>query len=66
MGGHGGLSHAGKVKSKTPKVEKQEKNKKLTGRAAMRAKYNRKIVNGKKDSNGNIITSHPNRQSNKK
>ncbi|KAJ1964795.1 40S ribosomal protein S30 [Dipsacomyces acuminosporus] len=42
---HGSLARAGKVKSQTPKVEAQEKSKKLTGRALKREKYNRRFVN---------------------
>lgn len=41
---HGGLAQAGKVKACTPKVAKQERtNKRKTGRAAARARYNRFI-----------------------
>ncbi|KAI9293073.1 hypothetical protein K502DRAFT_52913 [Neoconidiobolus thromboides FSU 785] len=42
---HGSLARAGKVKSQCPKVEKQEKPKKLTGRAKKRAIYLRRFVN---------------------
>lgn len=42
---HGSLARAGKVRNQTPKVPKQEKPKKKTGRAAQRAKYNRRFVN---------------------
>ncbi|GAA98206.1 uncharacterized protein L969DRAFT_102131 [Mixia osmundae IAM 14324] len=42
---HGSLARAGKVKSQTPKVEPQEKKKKLTGRAKKRILYNRRFVN---------------------
>ncbi|CAG8745234.1 3637_t:CDS:1, partial [Racocetra fulgida] len=42
---HGSLARAGKVKSQTPKVEKQEKKKKKTGRAKKRILYNRRFVN---------------------
>ncbi|KAH8928355.1 ribosomal protein S30 [Atractiella rhizophila] len=42
---HGSLARAGKVKSQTPKVEKQEKKKKATGRAKKRILYNRRFVN---------------------
>ncbi|CCJ28742.1 unnamed protein product [Pneumocystis jirovecii] len=42
---HGSLSRAGKVKSQTPKVEKQEKPKKACGRARKRILYNRRFVN---------------------
>lgn len=42
---HGSLSRAGKVKGQTPKVEKQEKKKKKTGRAKRRIQYNRRYVN---------------------
>lgn len=38
---HGSLARAGKVKGQTPKVEKQEKKKKKTGRAKRRMQYNR-------------------------
>ena len=36
---HGSLARAGKVKSQTPKVAKQEKKKGLTGRAKKRQVY---------------------------
>ncbi|XP_013381511.1 ubiquitin-like protein FUBI [Lingula anatina] len=42
---HGSLARAGKVKGQTPKVEKQEKKKKKTGRAKRRLQYNRRFVN---------------------
>ncbi|XP_071445379.1 ubiquitin-like FUBI-ribosomal protein eS30 fusion protein [Hetaerina americana] len=42
---HGSLARAGKVKNQTPKVEKQEKKKKKTGRAKRRIQYNRRFVN---------------------
>lgn len=42
---HGSLARAGKVRGQTPKVEKQEKAKKPTGRASKRLKYNRRFVN---------------------
>ncbi|CAH1104775.1 unnamed protein product [Psylliodes chrysocephalus] len=42
---HGSLARAGKVKGQTPKVEKQEKKKKKTGRAKRRIQYNRRFVN---------------------
>ncbi|ORX67797.1 ribosomal protein S30 [Linderina pennispora] len=42
---HGSLARAGKVKSQTPKVEAQEKSKKVTGRALKREKYIRRFVN---------------------
>nr|CAJ01895.1 ubiquitin/ribosomal protein S30e fusion protein [Sphaerius sp. APV-2005] len=42
---HGSLARAGKVKQQTPKVEKQEKKKKKTGRAKRRIQYNRRFVN---------------------
>lgn len=42
---HGSLARAGKVKSQTPKVEKQEKPKKPQGRAYMRLLYTRRFVN---------------------
>ncbi|KAK4058678.1 40S ribosomal protein S30 [Microbotryomycetes sp. JL221] len=42
---HGSLARAGKVKSQTPKVEPQEKKKKVTGRAKKRMIYNRRFVN---------------------
>jgi ribosomal protein S30 len=38
---HGSLARAGKVKSQTPKVEKQEKKKTPKGRAKKRMLYNR-------------------------
>lgn len=41
---HGSLARAGKVKSQTPKVEKQEKPKQPRGRAHKRILYNRRYV----------------------
>ncbi|XP_014242847.1 uncharacterized protein LOC106662913 [Cimex lectularius] len=41
---HGSLARAGKVKGQTPKVEKQEKRKKKTGRAKRRIQYNRHFI----------------------
>lgn len=42
---HGSLARAGKVKGQTPKVEKQEKKKKRTGRCKRRLQYNKRFVN---------------------
>ncbi|KAG8730104.1 hypothetical protein FRC12_020493 [Ceratobasidium sp. 428] len=42
---HGSLARAGKVKSQTPKVEKQEKKKTPKGRAKKRILYTRRFVN---------------------
>ncbi|KAJ9102313.1 hypothetical protein QFC21_002489 [Naganishia friedmannii] len=42
---HGSLARAGKVKSQTPKVEKQEKPKRPKGRAKKRAQFVRRFVN---------------------
>merc|ERR1712002_668194 len=42
---NGSLARAGKVKGQTPKVDKQEKKKKKTGRAKRRIQYNRRFVN---------------------
>merc|ERR1712121_19986 len=42
---HGSLARAGKVKGQTPKVDKQEKKKRRTGRAKRRRQYNRRFVN---------------------
>lgn len=42
---HGSLARAGKVRGQTPKVDKQEKRKKRTGRAKRRIQYNRRFVN---------------------
>ena len=42
---HGSLARAGKVGNQTPKVEKQEKKKRATGRAKKRIQYNRRFVN---------------------
>uniref|UniRef100_A0A671RKF9 FAU ubiquitin like and ribosomal protein S30 fusion b n=1 Tax=Sinocyclocheilus anshuiensis TaxID=1608454 RepID=A0A671RKF9_9TELE len=42
---HGSLARAGKVRGQTPKVDKQEKKKKKTGRAKRRIQYNRCFVN---------------------
>ncbi|KAK0713903.1 ribosomal protein s30 [Lasiosphaeria miniovina] len=42
---HGSLARAGKVKSQTPKVEKQEKKKTPKGRAHKRDIYTRRFVN---------------------
>ncbi len=41
---HGSLARAGKVKSQTPKVDKQEKKKTPKGRAKKRLLYNRRCV----------------------
>ena len=41
---HGSLARAGKVKSQTPKVDKQEKKKTPKGRAKKRILYNRRCV----------------------
>merc|ERR1712173_323397 len=41
---HGSLARAGKVKGQTPKVDKEDKKKKKTGRCARRAQYNRRFV----------------------
>ncbi|KAK3598996.1 hypothetical protein CHS0354_007449 [Potamilus streckersoni] len=41
---HGSLARAGKVKGQTPKVEKQEKKKRRTGRSKRRMQYNRRFV----------------------
>eukprot|EP01134_Creolimax_fragrantissima_P000038 CFRG0038T1 len=41
---HGSLSRAGKVKAQTPKVEAEEKKKKVTGRAKRRRQYNKRFV----------------------
>ncbi|KAK4162326.1 putative cytosolic 40S ribosomal protein Rps30 isoform 2 [Cladorrhinum sp. PSN259] len=56
---HGSLARAGKVKSQTPKVEKQEKAKTPKGRAHKRDIYTRRFVNitlapgGKRKMNAN-------------
>ena len=42
---HGSLARAGKVRGQTPKVEKQDKKKKKTGRAKRRIQYIRRFVN---------------------
>ncbi|RQM06529.1 hypothetical protein DH86_00003231, partial [Scytalidium sp. 3C] len=42
---HGSLARAGKVKSQTPKVDKQEKPKTPKGRAKKRITYTRRFVN---------------------
>ncbi|XP_057843748.1 small ribosomal subunit protein eS30z/eS30y/eS30x-like [Cryptomeria japonica] len=41
---HGSLARAGKVRSQTPKVQKQDKKKKPKGRAYKRMQYNRRYV----------------------
>mmetsp|Transcript_1380 Transcript_1380/g.3707 ORF Transcript_1380/g.3707 Transcript_1380/m.3707 type:complete len:146 (-) Transcript_1380:83-520(-) len=58
---HGSLARAGKVRGQTPKVEKQDKKKKKTGRAKRRIQYQRRFLNtaggqfgGKKMSPNNI------------
>ncbi|CDO52343.1 similar to Saccharomyces cerevisiae YOR182C RPS30B Protein component of the small (40S) ribosomal subunit [Geotrichum candidum] len=53
---HGSLARAGKVKSQTPKVEKEEKKKTPKGRARKRLLYTKRFVNvtltnGKRRSN---------------
>eukprot|EP00818_Percolomonas_sp_WS_P002784 CAMPEP_0117448916 /NCGR_PEP_ID=MMETSP0759-20121206/7659_1 /TAXON_ID=63605 /ORGANISM="Percolomonas cosmopolitus, Strain WS" /LENGTH=86 /DNA_ID=CAMNT_0005241341 /DNA_START=49 /DNA_END=306 /DNA_ORIENTATION=+ len=45
---HGSLARAGKVKAATPKVAKQEKKKKQTGRARKRYLYNLRYASLKK------------------
>ncbi|KAF8000875.1 hypothetical protein HF325_004664 [Metschnikowia pulcherrima] len=55
---HGSLARAGKVKSQTPKVDKQEKPKQPKGRAYMRLLYTKRfinvtLVNGKRKANSN-------------
>eukprot|EP00310_Coccolithus_braarudii_P017318 CAMPEP_0183343224 /NCGR_PEP_ID=MMETSP0164_2-20130417/9185_1 /TAXON_ID=221442 /ORGANISM="Coccolithus pelagicus ssp braarudi, Strain PLY182g" /LENGTH=62 /DNA_ID=CAMNT_0025513995 /DNA_START=112 /DNA_END=300 /DNA_ORIENTATION=- len=40
---HGSLARAGKVKGQTPKVEKQDKKKRVKGRAYKRLQYNRRF-----------------------
>jgi len=42
---HGSLARSGKVRSQTPKVEKQEKKKQLTGRAYRRKVYLKRFKN---------------------
>merc|ERR1712006_21283 len=42
---HGSLARAGKVRGQTPKVAKQDKRKKKTGRAKRRIQHNRRFVN---------------------
>merc|ERR1712006_59484 len=42
---HGSLARAGKVRGQTPKVAKQDKKKKKTGRCKRRIQYNRRFVN---------------------
>ncbi|XP_043744498.1 ubiquitin-like protein FUBI [Cervus elaphus] len=42
---HGSLARAGQVRGQTPKVAKQEKKKKKTGRAKRRMQYNWRFVN---------------------
>ena len=41
---HGSLARAGKVKGQTPKKDKMEKPKAVTGRAKKRNLYNRRFV----------------------
>ncbi|KAF8472655.1 ribosomal protein S30 [Kalaharituber pfeilii] len=58
---HGSLARAGKVKSQTPKVEKQEKPKSPKGRAKKRILYTRRFINvtltgGKRKMNPNPTT----------
>ena len=43
---HGSLASRGKVRNQAPKVAKMERTKKkVTGRAAKRIQYNRRVVN---------------------
>ena len=42
---HGSLARAGKVRGQTPKVEAQEKKKRVVGRSKRRVQYNRRFVN---------------------
>lgn len=60
---HGGLAQAGKVKGRTPKVEKVEKRKKPQGRAGKRKKYNMRVLGAKKAPDGSVIKVQPNKQS---
>ena len=41
---HGSLAQAGKVRSNTPKVQKQEKEKPVRGRARIRKLYNKRFL----------------------
>lgn len=41
---HGSLAQAGKVRSNTPKVTKQEKAKPVRGRAHIRKLYNKRFL----------------------
>lgn len=56
---HGSLARAGKVRTHTPKVAKQEKPKAATGRAKKRLQYNRRFVNvldrGRKGPNSQAV-----------
>ncbi|KAL7670872.1 hypothetical protein ACOME3_005788 [Neoechinorhynchus agilis] len=49
---HGSLARAGKVKGQTPKVEKTEKKKKLTGRAKRRQQYVKRFKRSVADTKG--------------
>ena len=49
---HGSLSHAGKVRNQTPKIEKTPKDKKLTGRAYRRMIYIKRYLNAPVLENG--------------
>lgn len=40
------IQFQGKVREQTPKVEKQDKKKKKTGRCKKRMQYNKRFVNG--------------------
>lgn len=41
---HGSITRAGKVRNKTPPVNKTEKPRKLTGRARKRRLYERRLI----------------------
>jgi small subunit ribosomal protein S30e len=54
---HGSLARAGKVRGQTPKVAKQDKKKKPTGRAHKRMQYNRRFVTAGTPKNLTILLS---------
>lgn len=56
------INRAGKVRAQTPVVEKTEKPRPKTGRAAVRQKFNRRTEMGYFDQRGNIKLNSNNKE----
>ncbi len=56
------INRAGKVRAQTPVVEKMDKKRSLTGRAALRAKFKARAELGYFEKNGNISMNNNNRK----